>query len=362
MGEDDETGHYHVEAALVVKYCLIPVFAAVIGYLTNVVALKMTFYPLEYIGFGEKYFVKYGLGPWHLGWQGIVPSKAAKMARKAIVLLTSELIDIKEVFGRVQPHLVAEALDPVLDKVLSAIVKDVAMVYAPDLWTSLPLYVRAEIVARVREDTPRVIEAVMADIRANIDAVIDLEQMVVTHLVADKELLNSVFMRAGAKELRFIERSGLYFGFLLGIVQAAVFVFVDSWFVLPIAGFLSGYLTNWLALKMIFEPVEKTPCCCNAFELHGLFLSHQAEVSEAFGTAVAREIMTSGQILRQLFLSPSSEKAIQIVHYHISHAMDQSGQSLGPVLPLVLGGEQFEEMKKKVAARRALHARKRAVP
>ena len=28
------------------------------------------------------------------------------------------------------------------------------------------------------------------------------------------------------------------------------------WWVLPLTGFILGYLTNYLALKMIFEPIE----------------------------------------------------------------------------------------------------------
>lgn len=231
---------------------------------------------------------------------------------------------------------------------LSAIVNEVAHAYAPDVWASLPLYVREEIVSRVKEDCPALIASVMADIRCNIAQVIDLEEMVVTHLVQDKELLVSVFMRAGKREPRFIEYSGIYFGFGLGVVQAVVFSVWHSWLVLPIAGFVSGYVTNWIALKLIFEPVQPTMVCCGTLELQGIFLRHQPEVSVAFGTAVAREIMSSEQLLRQLFLASSSEKAIQIVHFHVSNAIDKYSLALGPLLPLAIGGEEYAQMKNRV--------------
>ena len=35
-----------------------------------------------------------------LGWQGIIPSKAAEMAEIVTTLMTTKLIDIKEVFQR----------------------------------------------------------------------------------------------------------------------------------------------------------------------------------------------------------------------------------------------------------------------
>ena len=53
----------------IAKLATIPVASAIVGWATNWVALKMTFYPLEFRG----------IPPW-LGWQGIIPSKAGKMA------------------------------------------------------------------------------------------------------------------------------------------------------------------------------------------------------------------------------------------------------------------------------------------
>ena len=48
------------------RYASIPIVAALIGYCTNVLAIQMTFLPLEYFGFGEAFFHKWGFS---LGWQ-----------------------------------------------------------------------------------------------------------------------------------------------------------------------------------------------------------------------------------------------------------------------------------------------------
>ena len=50
----------------VLRYASIPIVAALIGYCTNVLAIQMTFLPLEYFGFGEAFFHKWGFS---LGWQ-----------------------------------------------------------------------------------------------------------------------------------------------------------------------------------------------------------------------------------------------------------------------------------------------------
>jgi uncharacterized membrane protein YheB (UPF0754 family) len=51
-----------------------------------------------------------------------------------------------------------------------------------------------------------------------------------------------------------------------------------------VAGFLVGWITNWLALKCIFLPLEPTNIC--GFQVQGLFLKRQTEVSTVFARVV----------------------------------------------------------------------------
>ena len=55
----------------------IPVVAAIIGYVTKLVAIRMMFEPLEFMGIRP-----------YLGWQGIVPRRAARMASIAVDTMT----------------------------------------------------------------------------------------------------------------------------------------------------------------------------------------------------------------------------------------------------------------------------------
>ena len=50
-------------------YMSIPLCSGLIGWFTNWVAIKMTFYPINFVGI-----------PPYLGWQGIIPRKGRKMA------------------------------------------------------------------------------------------------------------------------------------------------------------------------------------------------------------------------------------------------------------------------------------------
>ena len=49
---------------------LIPIISSTIGYVTNVVAVKMMFWPVEFVGLRRPF-----------GWQGVVPAHAVKLSR-----------------------------------------------------------------------------------------------------------------------------------------------------------------------------------------------------------------------------------------------------------------------------------------
>ena len=63
---------------------VIPVVSALVGWITNVVAVKMMFSPIEFVGL-----------PPYLGWQGIVPANAKDFAGKAAQLITGKLVNLQ---------------------------------------------------------------------------------------------------------------------------------------------------------------------------------------------------------------------------------------------------------------------------
>lgn len=60
---------------------------------------------------------------------------------------------------------------------------------------------------------------------------------------------------------------------------------------LAAGGAVVGYLTNLIALKLIFEPVE--PRRVGPFVLQGMFLKRQVEVSEEFAECMTERLLSS---------------------------------------------------------------------
>lgn len=191
---------------------IIPISAALIGWLTNVLAIWMTFYPLQFTGLG-----KIGLGK--IGWQGIVPANAGKMAALSVDLMVGKLVDLKDIFGKIKPEIIAEQTYTTLKPISNQVIDSSLSKQMPFPWYFLPNNIKAEFFKEASKEIPPAIANTMKDIQENIETLFDVKSMVIEQLENDKTLLNEIFLKCGAAEFKFLERSGLYFGFGFGLMQ-----------------------------------------------------------------------------------------------------------------------------------------------
>ena len=101
---------------------MIPVVAAFTGYITNWFAVQMIFYPLQWTGIPIKRYPDAPLG-W-IGWQGIVPAKAASMAGTLTTMVTTKLVSVSEVFGRLDSRKVSALVSPQVVELADSIVDE----------------------------------------------------------------------------------------------------------------------------------------------------------------------------------------------------------------------------------------------
>src|SRR5207302_11362285 len=142
----------------------------------------------------------------------------------------------------------------------------------------LPPQVREAVHERVERQLPEIVEGITEDIGLNIDHLLNIKLMVIRQLSRRPELDNRVYQDVGARELRTIINFGFWFGLVLGVPVALLTVYVapgQKWWLLPLCGIFVGYVTNVMAIKAIFEPVE--PRRIGPFVLHGLFLRRQRD-------------------------------------------------------------------------------------
>jgi uncharacterized membrane protein YheB (UPF0754 family) len=310
----------------------IPVISAIIGYVTNFLAVKMMFYPIEFIGFKP-----------FLGWQGLIPAKREQMAEIEVELVLDKLLSVEEIVGRLDPERINQTIERRLKQVLKRIVNDVMQESAPTLWASLPIQGKNVVYARIEYDIPNVVRKMVQDFQHNVSEIINIRELVVSHLVNDPELINEIFLQSGEKEFPFIERSGLYFGFLFGIPTMLLWHFYPLWWILPTGGLLVGYLTNWIALKIIFEP--KRPVKFLGMTFQGMFLKRQNEVSRVYSDIIEKRLLSSQNITNALLHGPGSDALLELIELNVNDAIERYISIAQPYFVFGVGTDNYYKMK-----------------
>ena len=86
------------------------------------------------------------------------------------------------------------------------------------------------------------------------------------------------------------------------IAQAAADAATESewilWITVPLLGALIGYLTNWIAVKMIFRPIR--PVRLLGLRVQGLIPRRQQDLAESIGRVVGDHLVQHDDILETL--------------------------------------------------------------
>lgn len=310
----------------------IPLTSAVVGWATNYLAVKMMFYPIDFIG----------IKPF-LGWQGLIPAKRREMAEIEVELVLGKLLSVEELAGRLDPDELARAIERRLNQVMRKIVNDVMRASAPQLWASLPVQAKNLVYQRVENDMPHVVQQLVSDFQHNVIEILDIKELVVEQLVNAPELINEIFLTAGNKEFPFIVRSGFYFGFLFGLPTMLLWYFYQHWWLLPLGGLLVGYATNWIAIKIIFEPKE--PIQVGPFRVQGMFLKRQAEVSRVYSEIIEQKLITPENITRIILHGSGSAQLLELIELHVNDAIERYVAVAQPYFALGVGSDKYYEMK-----------------
>lgn len=259
-------------------YSVIPFIAGFVGWFTNYLAVQMIFYPIRWRGLPIYRVEGEPLGLF--GWQGIVPAKTLKMSEAMVNTTINELLTMEEIIQRLDPEKVADILLPQTGQIVQPYV-DELLADKPKQIQSFASSYAADSDGWVQKKVGhKFLRDLTVDVQKNIGSICNLRNCVVDMMMSDRSLLGKLFQISGKDELAFLTDSGLWFGFLLGLIQLVVALYWDNPWTLSIGGLIVGLATNWLALKWIFEPVN--PLKIGPIVLQGLFLRRQNEVSADF--------------------------------------------------------------------------------
>ncbi|MDQ2748928.1 MAG: hypothetical protein M3Y44_05310 [Actinomycetota bacterium] len=345
---------------LLVDLISVPLFTGVIGYVTNWTGVLMLFRPIRFHGVKVPLLkvlfpilprrvqvlplIRYDGG---LGWQGIVPSRADKMASIAVDKGLAKLGSISDFYRELEPDRIAEHLAKIAVLEIRAVVDKIMMQEYPQLWRDLPPVVKEAVHARVRQQLPGIIKVITDDIGANIDQLIDAKLMVIRYLCAHPELLNELFITMGRKELRFMQHFGFYFGFPMGFLLVAILHLWPQWYVLPMGGVVIGWLANYIGIAMIFEPIHPNKWIPWR---QGLLIKRQPEITDLYAQLIADNVITLQNIGEELLNGPRSDRTMQMLEDTLRPAVDAAVGPARVALRLAIGTKEYDNIRNSVAS------------
>jgi len=341
------------------SFATIPLFTGAIGWLINWSGLWMLFAPLRFRGVDmpvvrdlarllpRKMQELPGLAQGGLGWQGIVPARAAKMGSIAVDKAIAKLGTPREFYEQLEPDRIAAHIVATFDPEVPRLVDEIMMREHPRLWRDLPDAVRAVIVARVRAQLPDIVGQVTTELGVHIDTLLDPKVMVIDHFRRHPELVVRIFRDFGQRELDLMVAFGFVFGFLLGIPVAVIVSLLHHDWLLPILGVVVGWLTNTLGMWLIFEP--PAPRRVLGVKVQGLFARRQAAAAEVYADIIAHDVITLERIGDHLVSGPRGDMTRALILAAIGPAVDRAAGPYRGAVKMVVGADRFERISASVA-------------
>lgn len=196
----------------IIVYCTIPVITALIGWVTNYIAVKMIFRPRREVRI---------LG---LRIIGLIPKRKNDLAVKIAETIEKELIshrDIREILQTEEFHL--RTLEVIRDKITSFIDEKLsgnpllAMFVTPEVSDKLTDMLMNEL----EGEMPEMVDSLFESVEKKIDFRKIIQEKINRF---DLGKLESIIYAIAAKELKSIEILGGVLGFIVGLAQTTIII------------------------------------------------------------------------------------------------------------------------------------------
>ena len=320
-------------------------------------ALKMVFYPINFWGVH--------LGPVPVGWQGIVPRKAGRISGIITDNTLSKLGSIREFLEAMDPDDMARIIGEQVGFELEHLIDEVMMDRNAVLWENLPFAIKRRIYAQAQKQMPAILRELVTELTMNVESLVDMREMVVSQMEGDRRLMVRMFLKVGQKEINFIWHISALIGMFFGIFQMIVWFVVPWHWTVPFWAAIWGFLTNWIAIWMVFNPLYPHPVKypqffartanrkfpwikpviprIGTYNIQGAFMKRQEEVSDVFASVVTEDLITLKSIMTEMMYGGRKDKTRRIVKRHINEIMETP--LVRTSLQLSLGPKEYAKLK-----------------
>jgi uncharacterized membrane protein YheB (UPF0754 family) len=194
----------------------LPLIAALIGWFTNFLAVKMLFHPRKKV---DLYFFSI---------QGIFPKRQKVLAQKLGKIVARELFSFSDIRDRFTSTETAVEINSVLDEKLEDFIENKLKHSVPAL---IALFIGSEMRGRIKNKIHEEFQNILPDILTRysdkLEKDIQVEEIVAEKVAAfSAGKLETILFSIMQKEFRFIELIGGILGFLIGLIQIGLLLFL----------------------------------------------------------------------------------------------------------------------------------------
>ena len=111
---------------------------------------------------------------------------------------------------------------------------------------------------------------------------------------------------------------------------------------LPIIAAFIGWLTNYLAVKMLFHP--RLPLQILGFSVQGVFPKRQKQLADKLGSLVAEELFSVKDVAEKLKELATSQESMELVGKRIEKTIREKLVKSFPMLAMFLTDEMVEKV------------------
>ncbi|NJN28152.1 MAG: DUF445 family protein [Cyclobacteriaceae bacterium] len=189
----------------------LPFIAAITGWVTNFLAIKMLFHPKKKVNL------------FLFSIQGIFPKRQDLLAERLGKIVSSELFSFNDIKDRFTSTSSAVEINKVLDEKL----EDFMEIKLKTAMPMLAMFLNSDTKAKIKNTLHQEFQHILPDILNNyadrLEKDIDIEKIVAQKVSAfSSDKLEEILFSIMKKEFKFIELLGGVLGFLIGLIQLLI--------------------------------------------------------------------------------------------------------------------------------------------
>lgn len=200
---------------MLVKAILLILIGALIGWITNYIAIKMLFRPYKPINFGL------------FKIQGLIPKRRHQIGESIAETVQNELISVEDIVEKLENSNMDEEMEAVIDKILEERLEREITAKFP----MLAMFLNGSTLKKIQNSIKNAImdnkDEIIGFFFQALENNVDFKQIIVERVdnFSMEELEKIVFALA-KKELKHIEIIGAILGGVIGVIQFLITIFI----------------------------------------------------------------------------------------------------------------------------------------